>query len=240
MRVPTRSEGTRSGVNWMRRNEPRMVRASVFTVSVFARPGTPSTSRCPCARIATSTRSRKWSWPTTTFLTSYRMRSSRDDDMITSEGRKADRGRRGLDRHRERDAGEHALVAGVENAGDDADHLARGGDERPARAARVRGRVELDETAERAPAVGRLVLAVEARDHARGHRRPDAEGKADRDDVVARLQVRGGAERRRHQIVGQRARAQHGEIVLGLHRDDFRLRVLAGREVDRDALGALD
>jgi hypothetical protein len=44
--------------------------ASVFTVSVLASPGTPSTSRCPCARIATSTRSRKWSWPTTTFFTS--------------------------------------------------------------------------------------------------------------------------------------------------------------------------
>ena len=49
---------------------PRMVRASVLTVSVLASPGTPSTSRCPCARIATSTRSRKWSWPTTTFFTS--------------------------------------------------------------------------------------------------------------------------------------------------------------------------
>ncbi len=74
MRVPTRSAGSRSGVNWMRLNVPRIVFASVLTVSVFARPGTPSTSRWPWARIATSTRSRKWSCPTTTRLTSYSTR----------------------------------------------------------------------------------------------------------------------------------------------------------------------
>src|SRR3989344_827012 len=45
MRVPTRSAGTRSGVNWMRLKLPWMVLASVFTVSVLARPGTPSTGR---------------------------------------------------------------------------------------------------------------------------------------------------------------------------------------------------
>ena len=44
-RVPTRSAGTRSGVNWMRRKLPRSAAASVLTVSVLARPGTPSTSR---------------------------------------------------------------------------------------------------------------------------------------------------------------------------------------------------
>src|SRR3954469_254833 len=73
MRVPTRSAGTRSGVNWVRLNWPRIVLASVFTVSVLARPGTPSTSRWPCASMATITRSRKRSWPTTTRLTSYRI-----------------------------------------------------------------------------------------------------------------------------------------------------------------------
>ena len=70
MRVPTRSAGTRSGVNWIRLKVPRRVCASVLTVSVLASPGTPSTSRWPCASIATITRSRKWSWPTTTRLTS--------------------------------------------------------------------------------------------------------------------------------------------------------------------------
>ncbi|MNW02029.1 hypothetical protein D3C71_1977560 [compost metagenome] len=54
-----------------------MVLASVLTVSVLARPGTPSTSRWPPARIATSTRSRKWSCPTTTRFTSYSRRSIR-------------------------------------------------------------------------------------------------------------------------------------------------------------------
>jgi hypothetical protein len=52
---------------------PRMVLASVLTVSVLARPGTPSTSRWPCASMATITRSRNLSCPTTTRLTSYRI-----------------------------------------------------------------------------------------------------------------------------------------------------------------------
>ena len=49
---------------------PDLVPASVFTVSVLARPGTPSTSRWPCARMATITRSKKRSCPTTTRLIS--------------------------------------------------------------------------------------------------------------------------------------------------------------------------
>ena len=42
MRVPTRSAGSRSGVNWMRANVPPTTVASVSTASVLARPGTPS------------------------------------------------------------------------------------------------------------------------------------------------------------------------------------------------------
>ena len=42
MRVPTRSDGTRSGVNWTRANEPPSTPAAVLIVSVFASPGTPS------------------------------------------------------------------------------------------------------------------------------------------------------------------------------------------------------
>ena len=68
--VPTRSDGTRSGVTWMRLKLPWMARDRVLTVSVLARPGTPSTSRWPLASRATSTRSRKRSCPTTTFFTS--------------------------------------------------------------------------------------------------------------------------------------------------------------------------
>src|SRR5687767_13314989 len=71
MRVPTRSEGTRSGVNWMRRKLPPSTFASVLTVSVLARPGTPSSSTCPPVRTATRTRSSMASCPTITRFISY-------------------------------------------------------------------------------------------------------------------------------------------------------------------------
>src|SRR5687767_4365006 len=183
MRVPTRSAGTRSGVNWMRRKLPRTVAASVLTVSVLARPGTPSTSRWPCARVATSTRSRKWSWPTTVFLTSYRMRSMSEATSAPSsrcsifsprtdpsERVQAGGAGRVLDRHGEADADEHALLGRVEQAGDDADHLAVRGDQRPARIAGIRRGVELYEVGEDALARSRAVLALQAGDHAGGSR----------------------------------------------------------------------
>ena len=66
MRVPTRSDGIRSGVNWMRVKVPLSVLASVDTVSVLPRPGTPSSRQWPLARRATSTRSSTRSWPTMT------------------------------------------------------------------------------------------------------------------------------------------------------------------------------
>src|SRR5215208_1090006 len=70
MRVPTRSAGTRSGVNCRRLNEPPSTSATVLTVSVLARPGTPSSRTCPPASSATSTRSSIASWPTITRLIS--------------------------------------------------------------------------------------------------------------------------------------------------------------------------
>src|SRR5579859_5189632 len=77
MRVPTRSEGTRSGVNCTRANVPPRTPAVVLIVSVFARPGTPSISRCPCASRQTSTRSSIASWPAITRLISNSVCSSR-------------------------------------------------------------------------------------------------------------------------------------------------------------------
>src|SRR5215204_2868633 len=71
MRVPTRSAGTRSGVNWTRWNCPPMAAATDFTASVLARPGTPSTRMWPRASRATTSRSRSTSWPTMVRLTSY-------------------------------------------------------------------------------------------------------------------------------------------------------------------------
>src|SRR3954451_18666024 len=70
MRVPTRSAGTRSGVNCKRLNEPPSTSATVLTVSVLARPGTPSSRTWPPASSATSTRSSIASWPTITRLIS--------------------------------------------------------------------------------------------------------------------------------------------------------------------------
>src|ERR671937_16590 len=69
-RVPTRSEGTRSGVNCTRWKRPPSTWARVAMVNVLARPGTPSSSRCPPASSATSTRSSIPSWPTITRLSS--------------------------------------------------------------------------------------------------------------------------------------------------------------------------
>src|SRR5918992_3044377 len=76
MRVPTRSAGTRSGVNCRRLNEPPSTSATVLTVSVFASPGTPSSSTWPPARSATRTRSSIASWPTITRLISNSADSS--------------------------------------------------------------------------------------------------------------------------------------------------------------------
>ncbi len=45
--VPTMSLGMRSGVNWIRLNEPPTSWAIVRARSVFAVPGTPSMSTCP-------------------------------------------------------------------------------------------------------------------------------------------------------------------------------------------------
>src|SRR5512137_306672 len=226
MRVPTRSAGTRSGVNWIRLKPPEMVAASVFTVSVLASPGTPSTSRCPWASVATSTRSRKWSWPTTTFFTSNRIRSIVEAMAsplgfsrfisLPSEGMDAGAGGGVLDRHREADADEGALAPRVEDRGDDADHFAVHGDQRPAGVARVGGGVELDQVAQRALAVVRAELALQPGDHAGRNRRPDAERKAHRDHLVAWLQVGGRAQRGGLQaVLRQRPCLQHGEVVLG-------------------------
>ena len=57
-------------MNWMRENVPPSTLAVVLIVSVLARPGTPSISRCPCAKRHTSTRSSIASWPAITRLIS--------------------------------------------------------------------------------------------------------------------------------------------------------------------------
>ena len=73
--VPTMSAGIRSGVNCNRENVPPKVSASVRTASVLATPGTPSSSTWPRASSPTIIRSTIGSWPTTTRLTSNKVRS---------------------------------------------------------------------------------------------------------------------------------------------------------------------
>src|SRR6266540_5566523 len=70
MRVPTRSEGTRSGVHWMRAKVPPRTPAVVLIVRVFASPGTPSIRRWPWAKRQTRTRSSIASCPAITRLIS--------------------------------------------------------------------------------------------------------------------------------------------------------------------------
>ena len=69
MRVPTMSEGTRSGVNWMRENVPPTTVAKLRTASVLATPGTPSSRMWPLASRPTISCSTMCSWPTMTRCT---------------------------------------------------------------------------------------------------------------------------------------------------------------------------
>ena len=57
-------------MNWMRENCRSSTWPRVLTASVLARPGTPSTSRCPRQSSATIIRSTRPRCPTMTFLTS--------------------------------------------------------------------------------------------------------------------------------------------------------------------------
>ena len=57
-------------MNWMRANWRSSTWPSVFTASVLARPGTPSTSRWPRQSRATIIRSTRVFWPTMTLRTS--------------------------------------------------------------------------------------------------------------------------------------------------------------------------
>src|SRR6185437_8646084 len=169
-----KSAGTRSGVNWMRWNCPPIAAASDLTDSVLASPGTPSTSRWPPQRRAIAIRSSSTSWPTMVRLTSNStgcsglagwswLRAGAGVIALLRAGRSALRwsylrsltgaaaaraaAERGADGHREPDAGERVLAVGVGDRHHDADDHAPVVQQRPAGAARVDRRVELDEPA---------------------------------------------------------------------------------------------
>src|SRR5690606_39117288 len=73
IKVPIRSAGSRSGVNWMRLNWQLMALDRAFTAVVLASPGTPSSSTCPSARTPISSFSSMFFWPMTVRPTSSRM-----------------------------------------------------------------------------------------------------------------------------------------------------------------------
>src|SRR5258706_4421444 len=185
MRVPTRSAGTRSGVNWIRLNSPLIVCATVFTARVFARPGTPSTRRWPRASSATTMRSSRWSCPTITFLISKSRRSiwlpGRTLDIIAfslSVRWDTEAGRRRIDGDREAHPAEH-LTRWVDQAGDDTHDVASLIHEWSPRIAGVHRCVELDQAGDRLREVRRGHRAIEPGDDAGRERTRQSERVAD-------------------------------------------------------------
>ena len=73
--MPTMSLGMRSGVHWMRENEPDVAEAIVVAAVVFASPGTDSRSTCPRASSEATNAVYKASWPTTRLSKIVWMRS---------------------------------------------------------------------------------------------------------------------------------------------------------------------
>ena len=84
MTVPMTSAGSRSGVNWMRAKRALIASQRVRTVSVLARPGTPSSRTWPPVRRPIKIRSIMYDWPTMTLPTSFVMRSTNALSLATS------------------------------------------------------------------------------------------------------------------------------------------------------------
>ncbi len=74
--TPVMSEGSRSGVNWMRRTEQSMDLASALASIVLPTPGTSSMSRCPSASSTVSESRTTSGLPSITLSTDLRTRSA--------------------------------------------------------------------------------------------------------------------------------------------------------------------
>src|SRR4051812_41549964 len=135
---------------------------------------------------------------------------------LSLERRQADRARGRLDGYGESDADEDPLLGRVEKPGDDAHHLALRGHEGPARVPRIGGGIELDEVGQHALALGRAVFAAQARHHPCRYRGTDAEREAHRHDVVAEREILGGAHGGRDEVVRNRLRLQHCQVLFGM------------------------
>ena len=70
MEKPTMSDGSTSGVNWMRLKLRSSVFATELTSSVFARPGTPIRRACPRENRAMLSSSTTRCWPMIILLNS--------------------------------------------------------------------------------------------------------------------------------------------------------------------------
>ncbi len=75
METPVMSDGSRSGVNWMRRTEQSTERASALASIVLPTPGTSSISRCPSASSTVSASRTTSGLPSITCSTAPRIRS---------------------------------------------------------------------------------------------------------------------------------------------------------------------
>jgi hypothetical protein len=158
-------------VNWIRWNCPPIAAASDFTASVLASPGTPSTSRWPPASRPIAIRSSRTSWPTIVRLTSNSTCSSGwvmlPPELPMSGGRRpclrpghvcGPRCAAGPPPSAVPIGTANAMPAKASSAGvgdgqHDPDDVAVRVQQRPAGAARVDRRVELDQPGEPPPLV---------------------------------------------------------------------------------------
>ena len=221
---------------------------------VLARPGTPSTRMWPLASRATSSRSRRWSWPTMTRLTSYSTRStgrmrSRSMGPVSmassvrrwawSVGRQRAVATGSVDGHGEADAREGLGVGGVEQRDDDADDPTAPVEERATGVARVDRGVELEQPRHGDVTVGQPERALAPRDDARRQRAEQPVGAADRVGLAAHRQPR-VAEHRRLDTLGELVGLEDRDVLLGLLLDHDTLGGRAVRERERDGVRALD
>ena len=141
-----------------------------------------------------------------------------------------------VDRDREAQADAAAALAGGRDGRVDADHLPVEVDQRATGVALVDRGVGLQAVVDDGRAVVALDAdrAVQRADDARGDGARQALRRADRDDLLAHLQVRAAAQRRRGQP-GDVLHAQHGEVVAGGGAHDGRgvLGAVGERDGDR-------
>ena len=133
--------------------------------------------------------------------------------------------------------GEPDSLSGREDRRADADHIAVGVDQRPARVAGVDRGVGLDEIVI-AAALG-VDRPVQRRDHAGADALVQAERVADGDGRLTEHEIGGAPERRRGELLFA-LDLEHGEVAAGIGADHFGGEVGAVFETDLDAAPARD